>query len=151
MDDTSSQLEMSYMPVERTPVDELRARAVRLQSLMREAGLDGLMATQNADVYYLSGTLQQAQVYLPVAGEPVVMVRKHAGRATADLSFPHESTKRAFDPCESCRALSMLRVASRGQSALSSIRCRCPHSTPTRRRWSRLGPGWSMGATFSGG
>jgi Xaa-Pro aminopeptidase len=93
MDDTSSGLEMSYMPVEQTLVNELRARAVRLQSLMREAGLDGLMATQNADVYYLSGTLQQAQVYLPVAGEPVVMVRKHAGRATADSSLPHESIK----------------------------------------------------------
>jgi Xaa-Pro aminopeptidase len=71
-------------------VEELRARAGRLQTLMHEADIDGVMATQNADVYYLSGTLQQAQVYLPSVGEPVVMVRKHAGRAAADSSLPEE-------------------------------------------------------------
>ena len=52
-----------------------------MQELMREAGIDGVMATQNADVFYLSGTVQQAQVYLPVEGSPVLMVRKHHGRS----------------------------------------------------------------------
>src|SRR6266568_2518219 len=82
---------LAYVPVERTPVEELQARAERLQSLMREAGVDGVMATHNADVFYLSGTLQQAQVYLPSVGEPVVMVRKHLGRAGTDSSLPPES------------------------------------------------------------
>ena len=48
---------------------------------MREAGLDGVLATQNADVFYLSGVVQQAQLYLPVEGQPVLMVRKHFDRA----------------------------------------------------------------------
>jgi Xaa-Pro dipeptidase len=48
---------------------------------MREQELDGLMATQNADMFYLSGAVQQAQVYLPVEGKPLLMVRKHHGRA----------------------------------------------------------------------
>ncbi len=65
-----------------TPLDELRSRAQRLQALMREAGLQGAMATQNADVFYLSGVVQQAQVYVPVEGRPVLMVRKHHGRAS---------------------------------------------------------------------
>src|SRR5205807_2174205 len=51
------------------------------QSAMREAGLDGLLATQNADVFYLSGVIQQSQVYVPAQGTSVLMVRKHHGRA----------------------------------------------------------------------
>jgi Xaa-Pro dipeptidase len=76
-----------YTPSERVPLEELQARAARLQALMRDAGLDGLMATQNADIYYLAGALQQSQVYLPVEGEPIMMVRKHPGRAQADSAL----------------------------------------------------------------
>src|SRR4051812_8279607 len=70
--------------VHRTPSGELKERARRLRAVMREHGLDGLFATQNADVFYLSGVVQQAQVYAPVEGEPLLMVRKHPGRALAD-------------------------------------------------------------------
>jgi Xaa-Pro dipeptidase len=91
MEQTSIRAEMGYGQLERTPAEELQARASRLQALMREADLDGLMATQNADVYYLSGMLQQAQVYLPADGAPVAMVRKHLGRAQADSSLPESS------------------------------------------------------------
>lgn len=51
---------------------------------MGQVGLGGVMATQNADVFYLAGVVQQAQVYLPVEGEPTLMVRKHPGRAAQD-------------------------------------------------------------------
>jgi Xaa-Pro dipeptidase len=60
-------------------------RAARLQSLIREAGFDGVLITHNADVFYLSGAVQQAQLYLPSYGSPLLMVRKHPGRA-ADSS-----------------------------------------------------------------
>jgi Xaa-Pro aminopeptidase len=83
--------ETGYSPVEQIPAGELQARARHLQELMREAELDGLMATQNADVYYLSGMLQQAQVYLPIEGPPVAMVRKHYERARADSLLPEGS------------------------------------------------------------
>lgn len=76
-----------YTPSERVPLQELQARTERLQALMREADLDGMMATQNADIYYLTGALQQSQVYLPVVGHPVMMVRKHPGRAQADSAL----------------------------------------------------------------
>ena len=79
------------VPVQVTPREELEARARRLQGLMREAGLDGVMATQNADVFYLSGVVQQAQVYLPATGNPLLMVRKHHGRARMLSSLPEES------------------------------------------------------------
>jgi Xaa-Pro dipeptidase len=63
------------------PAEELEARAARLQAAMRDATLDGVIATANADVLYLSGTIQQAQLYVPVEGRPLLMVRKHHGRA----------------------------------------------------------------------
>ena len=70
-----------------TPLEELQARAGRVQRLMRDAGLDGLMLTNNADVFYLSGAVQQAQLYMPVQGTPVLMVRKHPGRALASSAL----------------------------------------------------------------
>ncbi|HET6314449.1 MAG TPA: Xaa-Pro peptidase family protein [Chloroflexia bacterium] len=75
------EIDVLEVPVDRTPRAELEGRATRLQAAMREAGLDGVLATQNADVFYLSGIVQQAQVYLPVAGRPLLMVRKHFDRA----------------------------------------------------------------------
>ncbi|HYP39083.1 MAG TPA: Xaa-Pro peptidase family protein [Chloroflexia bacterium] len=78
---TDVEVDSFEVPVQVTPREELEARAVRLQALMRDAGVDGVMATQNADVFYLSGVIQQAQVYLPVEGKPVLMVRKHHGRS----------------------------------------------------------------------
>ena len=77
-------------PVEQTPLSELNARATRLQELMVEADLDGVLATQNADVFYLSGVVQQAQVYLPNYGDALLMVRKHAGRAGMTSELPEE-------------------------------------------------------------
>ncbi|MBF6613128.1 MAG: aminopeptidase P family protein [Chloroflexi bacterium] len=74
-------LDIAQVPVQATPSDELAARASRLQEAMRTAELGGVMATQNADIFYLSGVVQQAQLYLPVSGEPLLMVRKHLGRA----------------------------------------------------------------------
>lgn len=75
------------VPQPLTPGDELRSRAERVQALMKGSGLDGLMVTQNADVFYLSGVIQQAQVYLPVEGQPLLMVRKHQGRAASISSM----------------------------------------------------------------
>jgi Xaa-Pro dipeptidase len=58
---------------------------------MREAQIDGLIATHNPDVFYLSGVVQQAQVYVPADGAPVLMVRKHHGRAVSLTGLPASS------------------------------------------------------------
>ncbi len=74
-----------------TPASELAWRAHRVQALMREAHLDGLIATHNPDVFYLSGVVQQAQVYIPASGSPLLMVRKHHGRARALSELPDQA------------------------------------------------------------
>ncbi|MEO6457414.1 MAG: Xaa-Pro peptidase family protein [Chloroflexia bacterium] len=76
------------IPVQTTPKSELETRAIRLQILMHEEGIDGVIATQNADVFYLGGVVQQAQLYLPLDGPPVLMVRKHLGRSHMVSQLP---------------------------------------------------------------
>jgi Xaa-Pro dipeptidase len=64
-----------------TPRTELESRITRLQGLMAGAGMDAVLVLQNADLYYLSGTVQQSHLYLPASGDPLLMVRKSLARA----------------------------------------------------------------------
>ena len=64
-----------------TPTSELNARSQRLQAEMVLAGLDAVLIMQNADLFYFTGSIQQGLLYIPVAGEPLYLVRKEPGRA----------------------------------------------------------------------
>lgn len=64
-----------------TPRDELEYRIKKLQAYMAEAGLDAVIVVQNADLFYFTGTIQNGALYVPVAGDPIYMVRKEISRA----------------------------------------------------------------------
>ncbi|GLI40017.1 Xaa-Pro peptidase family protein [Geobacter hydrogenophilus] len=64
-----------------TPRDELEYRIKKLQAYMAEAGLDAVIVVQNADLFYFTGTIQNGALYVPVAGDPIYMVRKEFSRA----------------------------------------------------------------------
>jgi Xaa-Pro dipeptidase len=64
-----------------TPTSELEYRCRKLQQYMSEEGLDAVIIVQNADLFYFTGTIQSGNLYLPLAGEPVYMVRKDLLRA----------------------------------------------------------------------
>ncbi|WP_298269160.1 Xaa-Pro peptidase family protein [Geobacter sp.] len=64
-----------------TPKEELEHRISRLQSLMAKEGLDAVLVLQNADLFYFTGTIQSGCLYVPVADEPVYLVRKEFSRA----------------------------------------------------------------------
>lgn len=64
-----------------TPVKELETRYGKLQNYMAETGLDAVIIVQNADLFYFTGTIQSGNLYVPVEGEPVYLVRKDFGRA----------------------------------------------------------------------
>ena len=68
-------------PVRRTPKTELDSRASALQGRMAEAGIDGALIVQNADLLYFAGTVQPSFLYIPSAGEPLLFVRRNPGRA----------------------------------------------------------------------
>ena len=69
------------------PRAEIEARIARLQTALSEAEIGLGLIVQNADLYYLSGTLQQGQLLVPAAGEPVLLVRKDPERARQESAI----------------------------------------------------------------
>ncbi len=61
--------------------EENAGRIARLQERMTGAGLDGALLVHPIDVYYFSGTRQNAVLWVPAAGEPLLLVRKSLARA----------------------------------------------------------------------
>jgi Xaa-Pro dipeptidase len=64
-----------------TPTSELVHRYKRLQEYMAADGFDAVILVQNADLYYFTGTTQNGNLYIPVQGEPIYMVRRDIRRA----------------------------------------------------------------------
>jgi Xaa-Pro aminopeptidase len=63
------------------PAAETRSRLAALQRALGARGLDGALIVQNADLYYYSGTVQRASLYVPAEGEATLFVRKLVERA----------------------------------------------------------------------
>lgn len=74
------------MPPEQTltPQSEIDARIRGLQTSLQQEGMDGALIVQNTDLFYFSGTIQQAHLYVPAEGPPLLMVRKSLERAQAE-------------------------------------------------------------------
>jgi Xaa-Pro dipeptidase len=64
-----------------TPKNELEFRFKKLQHYMAGEGLDAVIIVQNADLFYFTGTIQSGNLYVPLEGEPLYMVRKDHSRA----------------------------------------------------------------------
>ena len=63
------------------PAAEVAGRLAGLQAGLSARGLDAAVIVQNADLYYFSGTVQRAFLYVPASGEATLFVRKLAARA----------------------------------------------------------------------
>ena len=70
-----------------TPLSELGYRVQALQAKMTADNLDGILVIQNSDLFYFSGTAQQAHLYIPAAGLPILMVRKDLARARTESAL----------------------------------------------------------------
>ncbi|MGD8701062.1 MAG: Xaa-Pro peptidase family protein [Desulfosarcina sp.] len=68
-------------PVVSTPSSEIDDRIAKLQAVLQQEGIDGALILQNTDLFYFSGTIQQAHLYVPATGDPLLMVRKSLVRA----------------------------------------------------------------------
>lgn len=68
--------------------DEANHRISRMQALLKEKGLDGALFIFPIDVYYFSGTRQNSTLWLPITGEPILMVRKSLARAKDESPLP---------------------------------------------------------------
>ena len=70
-----------------TPVQELEHRCRKLQQYMADEGLDAVIILQNADLFYFTGTVQTGNLYVPVEGQPLYMVRKDFMRARMECGL----------------------------------------------------------------
>jgi Xaa-Pro aminopeptidase len=79
-------------------MDERSARRLRLQSKMKEAGIDVCVITQNVDLYYFIGSMQTGYLFIPAEGEPVYFVRRSFVRAReeADVAVEELGSMRGF-------------------------------------------------------
>lgn len=75
---------MEYLLI---PAIELKNRVIKLQEELINSGLDGALLTNNVDIYYYSGTMQNSMLYIPVENEPVLFVKKSIDRARKETPF----------------------------------------------------------------
>jgi Xaa-Pro dipeptidase len=78
---------------------ELEPRLARLRAGLEAAGLDAALIVESADLYHLAGTAQNAQLIVPVHGEPLLLVRRDVERATAESALGN------VEPLSSLRGL----------------------------------------------
>lgn len=77
------------------------ARLARLQAALQQRRLAGALLLHAVDVFYFSGTRQNAALFVPAAGEPVLLVRKSLVRARAESAL---ADVRPFPPSKELAA-----------------------------------------------
>jgi len=85
-----------------TRSDEIRDRIRALQKELEAQGLEGALLIHPVDVYYFSGTRQNAVLFVPGRGAPVLLVRKSLIRARAEAGL---EDIRPFPPSREFAAL----------------------------------------------
>ncbi|WP_276357788.1 M24 family metallopeptidase [Cohnella caldifontis] len=60
---------------------ESERRIAGLQQLMKDAGLDGCLVTQNVGIYYLAGSMQTGYLFVPAKGPAAYYVKRSLKRA----------------------------------------------------------------------
>ncbi len=81
------------------PRAELDHRLTRLREVLTREDLDGALLHGTTSLIYFSGTAQQAHLWVPAEGDPVLLVRRVLERARA------ESALDAVEPLASLKAL----------------------------------------------
>ena len=80
-------------------MSEIANRLAAFQALLAKHDVDVAIIRQNADLYYFTGTVQDAHLIVPASGQPVFMVRREVWRAEA------QSPIRPVVPLRSMKAL----------------------------------------------
>jgi len=69
------------------PTEDFSNRWTRFQDRLSQMGVDGALLVQKTDLYYFSGTDQDAHLWIPASGPPLLMVRRSLERAREDAAF----------------------------------------------------------------
>jgi len=63
------------------PKEEIDARIAKLKTVMEKASLEGAFFHYKVDYYYLSGTMQDSLLFVPLDSDPVLFVKREISRA----------------------------------------------------------------------
>jgi Xaa-Pro dipeptidase len=66
--------------------EEISRRVARFQHELSAHQVDGALIVQKTDLYYFTGTDQDAHLWVPADGDPLLMVRKSLERAVEDAA-----------------------------------------------------------------
>ncbi len=71
------------------PASEIRRRIRGLQHALEKAQLEAALIVQRVDLFYFSGTAQNGFLFVPAAGDPLLMIRRFLPRARTESSLEH--------------------------------------------------------------
>ena len=95
-----------FEALERLPESEMRARHESVRKLLAETAPEagGLLVFSRLALYYLTGSWANGLLWLPLAGEPVLLSRKGRERAVLESPLPSIVSFRSFgDIAPLCR------------------------------------------------
>jgi Xaa-Pro dipeptidase len=67
-----------------TSLEEIENRLARVRADMENQGIEGLLVIQKMNLYYLSGTTQDGLLFVPLEGEPLLMIKREPERARVE-------------------------------------------------------------------
>ena len=125
--------------MQNVPASEIANRIVALQTLLESQEVDLAIIRQNADLYYFTGTVQDAHLLIPAAGQPLLLVRRDVQRAEAQTPIrpvvPMHSIKELVPAAEqSCGGRARSAESVDGQVRCGADRCRRGACAPGQSR-----------------
>jgi len=69
-----------------TPKEEIEERLKKLRERLKKRRWETALIVQNVDIFYFSGTMQNALFFVPVEGKEILMVKKHMERAQKETA-----------------------------------------------------------------
>jgi len=67
-----------------TPHQEIDNRLIKIKAGMEKQGIEGLLVVEKMNLYYLSGTTQDGFLFIPLEGNPLLMIKRELERANAE-------------------------------------------------------------------
>jgi Xaa-Pro dipeptidase len=72
-----------------TPREEIDLRLGKVREGMARRQMEAVLVIQKMDYFYLSGTTQDALLFVPLEGEPLLLVKRELERARVDSPLDH--------------------------------------------------------------
>ncbi len=73
-----------------TPIEEIEQRIRRIQSEIKIDGVDAVLVTSNANIYYTTGRVINGYVYVPVTGDAIYFIRRPIGIEGENVIYIHK-------------------------------------------------------------